>query len=469
MIPGGEVRRRGRWPKLGLGLVILLAFAPSASGAGALVAFQKVGDAWNGDSRVIFEPEDASRQIDVWVPANARIQSVSYRLGESAGAAAWSAAGPEVLRVLAPSGSSAIVVLFDVPEQRPYLARFVAPEGVDRATLVVLTDEGEVAESPDVELVDGRATVSVSPGDVIALRIVDAGRVGELSLLATIGGLAVLVLLGTLLWHHVRPPLEGREPQKFLDHLSELQARLLPPAVLFAALNLFYFASGLRAIDSAPYVLPTWGVDASIAARAFDAIAERLVPPDVRLVVLRPADAVLAQVGMGLFLSLATILPLLVYEIAAFVSPGLQTRERRVVARILPLVTGLFLLGALLAYLVFAPLMIRTLYAYAPGIGAQPLLAVGELVSFSLLVILALGIAFELPVAMYALARLGVVRAKTFGRYVRHAILGIVVVAGLITPDPSVVSQLLLAVPVIALYVLGIGAAAYGERADRST
>lgn len=453
-------------PLFALALALL---APTASAADAFVALQKIGDAWNGESRVEYPEPTTASTVDVWVPSNARIQSVTYRIAESAGPATWSAAGPDVLRVAAPPRSSAIVVLFDVPERHPYLARYVAPPGTDHLTLVVLAPEGEAAQSPDIALADGRATTAITEGDTIAIQVVEEGRVGELPLLATIGSLAALVLLGTLAWHRMRPPLEGREPQKFLDHLSELQARLLPPAIVFAILNLFFFTSGLRAIDGPPYVLPTWGADASIGARAFDAVAERLVPPDVTLIVLRPADAVLAQVGMCLFLSLATILPLLLYEIAAFIAPGLEARERKMVLRTLPLVTGLFLLGALLAYLIFAPLMIRTLYSYAPGIGAQPLLAVGELVSFSLLVILALGIAFELPVAMYALSRLGLVKAKTFGRYLRHAILAIVVVAGLITPDPSVVSQLLLAVPIVALYLLGIAAAAMGERRARPT
>jgi sec-independent protein translocase protein TatC len=448
-----------------LGLAVLLVLSPTAAAAPAQVWLEAAGGAWNGGS-IVETPGPA--EVAVWVPANARVQQVLARGGDgSLAPAGWRAASPDALLVELPEGASAAVVRFDVPPRAPYLFRYVASEGVDRVTLELRVPPGSLAESPHVQLEAGRASVAVAEGDVIAVRIVDAGRVGELPLLVTIGGLATIVLAATLAWHRARPPLGGRAPERFVDHLAELQTRLLPPAALFALLNVFYFVSGLRALDvgGITLVAPTWGVDASIAARAFDAVAERLVPPDVTLVVLRPADAVLAQVGMSLFLSFATVLPLLVYELGAFIAPGLETRERRVALRVLPLVTGLFLAGALLAYLVMAPLMIRTLYAYAPGIGAAPLLAVGELVSFALLIILALGLAFELPVVMYVLGRLGIVRASTFGRYVRHAVLVIVVAAGLITPDPSVVSQLLLAVPIIALYVLGIGAARLGEHA----
>ena len=447
-----------------LALVLL---APLAAGAPATVHLEAAGDAWNGESLVEVA---GPAEVRVWVPPNARIHAVLARLPEGSEPAPWSAASRDALLVELPANATGALVRFDVPPRAPYLVQVRVPEGVDRLFLDVRAPEGAVAESPDAALSSGRASLAVAPGDVVAVRIVDEGRIGELPLLATIGGLALVVLVATLVWHRLRPPLGGRAPERFLDHLSELQARLLPPAVLFALLNLFYFASGLRAVEigGVPFLAPTWGAEASVAARAFDALAERLVPPDVTLVVLRPADAVLAQVGMCLFLAFVTVLPLLVYEIGAFIGPGLEEREQRVALRVLPLVTGLFLAGALLAYLVMAPLMIRTLYAYAPGIGAAPLLAAGDLVGFALLVILTLGIAFELPVVMYVLARLGVVRAATFRRYVRHAILLIVVAAGLITPDPSVVSQLLLAVPVVALYLVGIGAATFGEQAARA-
>lgn len=457
--------------RLALPLLALLLVLPSAHAAAATVTLEPVGDVWNGESRVETEAAEAPRQVPVWVPAGARIHSVFARSFEGGAPAPWSAAGSDTLVVLAPADASAVVVRFDVADARPWLVRYVAPANTTSVTLRIATPEGLAAESPDAVFVaqpGGHvADVPIAPGGVVAVRVVDAARVGELSLLATVGGLALAVLVGTMLWHRVRPPLAGREPQKLADHLVELQARLLPPAVLFGALNLFFFTSGLRHVEvgGIPLVAPTWGADASVATRAFDALAERLVPAGVQLVVLRPADAVLAQVGMGLFLSLAVVLPLLVYEVGAFLGPGLEPRERRVAMRVLPLVTGLFLTGALVGYLVMTPLMIRTLYAFAPGIGAAPLLAVGELVSFALLIVLALAVAFELPVAMYVMARLGVVRAKTFGKYVRHAVLVIVIAAGLITPDPSVVSQLLLAVPIVALYLLGIAAASMGERA----
>lgn len=453
-----------RWPLL---LLAALLLAPAAQGAAATVRLAAEGGAWNGASTVEPSAGEAPDALLLWVPRDARLQSVTVD-GQPA---AWRAAGASALRVELPPGGAEATARWDLPAQGTTVASVVAPQAYDALTLVVEPDGERVPTSPAGEFArEGDAYVlrleGVEEGAAIPLRVVDADRVGELPLLLTVAGLALVVLAAGFAWHALRPPLGGRAPERFTEHLGELQARLLPPAVAFALLNVLYFTAGLREASwrGIPLVAPTFGVDGSVAARAFDAFAERLVPAGVQLVVLRPADAVLAQVETALFLSFATALPLLVYELAVFLGPALVERERRVALTVLPLVTGLFLLGTMLAYLVTAPLMIRTLYAYAPAVGAAPLLAVNDLVSFALLVIVAFGLAFELPVVMYAVARLRLARARTFARYFRHAVLVIVVLAGVITPDPSVVSQLLLAVPLVGLYALGIATAYAGER-----
>lgn len=457
-----------RWARAG-GALLLFLLVPLASAAPASVTMAQEDAVWNGAFVVV---ADGAGPVDLWLPATARVHAVLV----DGAPAPWRAAGADRIRVDATAAGARVEVSFDVADQRPTLVRVVAPPGVDRLDVELRPSGGWTVQSRDAAFARGedgvyRASVPVAPGDAIAVQVVAEGRVDEIPLLATIGGFALLGFLGVLAWHRARPPLAGRAPTRFVDHLVELQARLVPPVVLFGLLNVVYFTIGLRVVHVGgyPLVAPTWGADATIAARAFDAVAERLVPAGVQLVVLRPADAVVAQVGMCLFLAFVTVLPILTYEIAAFVGPGLEARERRVALQSLPLVTALFLAGALLGFLVMAPFMLRTLYEYAPTLGAAPLLSVGDLVGFSLLVMLTLGLAFELPVAMFALARLGVVRAATFGRYVRHAIVAMVLLAGIVTPDPSVISQLLLAGPLVGLYLAGIGAAAVAERRSKSS
>jgi sec-independent protein translocase protein TatC len=412
----------------------------------------------------------------VWVPRGARVQAVTVSDGAASQPAPWRAAGPDALLVETGPPAREACASFDVRGPGAGLAaRFVAPDDLDGLNATLAPPAGRVLE------IDGRQTEPASlegrpayrlaagplaRGETIPLRVVDAGRVGEVPLLLTIGGLALAVLAGTLLWHLTRPPLAGKPAERFFEHLAELQARIVPPAVAFALLNVLYFTTGLRALDVAGWTVlaPTFGVDASVSSRAFDAFAERLVPEGVTLVALHPVDAVLAQVQTSLFLAFLTVLPLILYEVGAFVAPALEPRERRVVLAVVPVLTGLFLVGALFGYLAMAPLMLTTLYGYAPALEATPLLGVGDLVSIALLLMLAFGLAFELPVAMYALARLGVVKPGTFLRYFRHAVLVIVILAGILTPDPSVVTQLLVAGPVTLLYLLGTGVAYVGAR-----
>lgn len=422
---------------------------------------------WNGLSSASVPPGAA--EVLVWVPADARVQEVS---AEGGSVARWSAAGADALRVRVEENATRVTVAFDAPAPPMGALAYRAPAELTSLVMLVRPAEGRVPQAPGqaefVRADDGRYRADVgalAAGDTVAIRVVDANRVGELPVLLTIGAMSLVVLGLALAWHRVRPPLGGREPTRFLDHLTELQARLLPPAIAFGVLNVLFFIAGLRAITvrGVPLVAPSWGTDASLAARAFEAFAENLVPPGVSLIVLRPVDAIFAQVQMTLFLAFVAVLPLLLYELASFIGPALRPRERRLAMGVTPLVAGLFLVGGLIGYRLMAPLMIRTLYAYAGPLGAAPFLVVGDLVSFTLVIVVAFGLAFELPVLMYVLARLGLVRAASFRKYLRHAVVAIFLLAGIVTPDPSVVSQALIGLPVTLLYLAGIATAGLGE------
>ncbi|GEM_PF-3244027 len=457
------------WSRVGgpllLALLLLAPLAAAQAPGGARVSLEAAGDVENGLSQ---RAASGAGFYDVWVPPDARLHAVEAVTPSGNVSAPWRASGASSLRVEAPANATAVQVSFDVRVGPLASLAYAAPDSPSRVDVEVKAPEGQAvlgfAQGPDGLW---RASLeSPRPGDTLQVRLVDADRVGELPILATVAVVAGLSFAGILLWHRLRPPLDGRPARTFLEHLGELQQRLLPPVLVFAFLNFWYFASGLRLVrwQGVTLVAPTFSVDASLASRAFEAFSERLVPAGVQLVVLRPADAVLAQVQMTLFLAFVSVLPVLLYELAVFVGPALQARERRMALRSIPLVSALFVVGALFGYLVMAPLMIRTLYGFAPSTGATALLVIGDLVSFSLVVIVAFGLAFELPVLMYVTARLGLVQARTYRRYLRHAIVIIVVVAGVVTPDPSVVSQLLVAVPVTTLYVLGMVAASFAER-----
>jgi sec-independent protein translocase protein TatC len=287
-----------------------------------------------------------------------------------------------------------------------------------------------------------------------------------------------LLVLGALLtlvfaWAMVRAmTARGRAPREdmgLLDHLRELQGRLRVLLLAVALLMVALFTVALEPVQlaGAELAVPVPSLTDNIAAQTFRLLAAQFVPPGVQLVVVDPISGALVQVEVALFLAVLVASPLIGYEVGAFLMPALERRERRLLLQAIPAATGLFLAGALFAYFVMVPTMMRVLYSYAQGLGAVPFIAVDSLVSFAVIVTLIFGAAFELPVLMVALAKLGLVAPRTMATKWRHVVVGIFVLAAVITPDPSVVSQLLVAFPMLGLYVVGLAAARAAVRPAR--
>jgi sec-independent protein translocase protein TatC len=141
--------------------------------------------------------------------------------------------------------------------------------------------------------------------------------------------------------------------------------------------------------------------------------------------------------------------------LARFLAPALRPSERRWLAwAVLPAVV-LFLLGAAFGFVVLLPVTFAALYEFSDALGAASLLSVADFAGFTLAFLAGCGLAFELPLVMALLARSGVVAPRTFWNRWRHALVVVLVVAMVVTPDPTIVSQLLLAAPLMALYVVG--------------
>ena len=148
--------------------------------------------------------------------------------------------------------------------------------------------------------------------------------------------------------------------------------------------------------------------------------------------------------------------PYIFYQIWVFVAAGLYPQEQRYVYVFLPFSLGLFLAGAALAFFfVFGPVL-DFLFSFARSMGIEPDLRISEVISFVLFLPLGFGIAFQLPLVMLLLNRIGIVSIEMYLDKLRIAILGIFVISMLLTPaDP--VSMLLMSGPLTGLYFLGIG------------
>lgn len=273
---------------------------------------------------------------------------------------------------------------------------------------------------------------------------------------AAVVALAAAILLAWRDRRRAPPPAQAG----LLDHLRELQGRLRVALLAVALLAVWFAAVGTAVVDVGGLAVPVPRPgEPTIASEAYVAMTDRFVPAGVQLVVLSPVDAVAAQLWLAVLLGIVAGLPVVAYEIGAFVGPALLPGERSVVARVVPLIAALFLAGAAFAWWLLAPLLLGTLYSFAPGLGAAPLLNVPDLVTFVALLVVAMGLVFELPVLMAALARAGVVAPRTFASKWRHAIVAIFLLAAIITPDPTVVGQLFVAIPMSVLYAVGVAAA----------
>ena len=241
---------------------------------------------------------------------------------------------------------------------------------------------------------------------------------------------------------------ESRAP--LMEHLVELRRRLIWSfAALIAAFALcFYFAGEIFGFLVQPLIAGFGG------------------PGEGRIVYTKLYEAFFTEVRVAFFAAFLLAFPIIANQIWAFVAPGLYAKEKRAFLPFLVATPILFTLGAALAYYVVMPTAIRFFLGYQgqiPGIQQEALPAMGEYLSFVMHFILAFGISFLLPVLLMLLERAGIVTRAQLKAGRRYAILIAFVIAAVATP-PDVISQFMLAVPLILLYELSLIAIWFTER-----
>ncbi len=238
-----------------------------------------------------------------------------------------------------------------------------------------------------------------------------------------------------------------------LEHIEELRRRLLLCIAAFVAGTLV--ALSVRVDWNGPWPIPTLDVYDNLSAQLFRMAAAHLVPANVHLVVTSPLDGFTAQFAWSLSLGFAVALPVMLVQLGRFFGPALRPRESRLLLQAVVPTTLLFVTGAAFAYLFVLPVTLAALYGFSDALGASPLLDVHEFSSFTLAFLVGFGLAFETPVVLVVLARTGLVEGRTFLRQWKHALVAALVAGMVLTPDPTIVSQLLLAGPVFLLYLVG--------------
>ena len=234
--------------------------------------------------------------------------------------------------------------------------------------------------------------------------------------------------------------LEGTE-QPFVSHLIELRDRLIRALVAigiaFGALALYPGPAGLYDLLAAPLVAH--------------------LPQGATLIATNVISPILVPLKITLMAAFMLALPFVLYQIWAFVAPGLYSHEKRMVLPLVVSSTILFVAGVAFCYFAVIPGMAKFIQAFAPGsITAAP--DIEQYFGFVLTLFLVFGIAFEVPIAVIVLARIGVVTIEQLQKARGYFIVGAFIVAAVVTP-PDVISQLALAIPMCILYEIGILAA----------
>lgn len=170
---------------------------------------------------------------------------------------------------------------------------------------------------------------------------------------------------------------------------------------------------------------------------------------------MRPAEAFMIYMKVALLSGLVLASPFILYELYAFVRPALTKRERRFTLICIPLALVLFIAGLLFSYSFVFPRGLEFFLGFAAG-KVNPLISMESYLDFLLMLVVPFGFAFNVPVILTLLAYLGIISSQMLMKFQRHVILAAFIIAGIITPTPDVITQTLLAVPLILLYEVSI-------------
>ena len=185
------------------------------------------------------------------------------------------------------------------------------------------------------------------------------------------------------------------------------------------------------------------------------ALKAHKLPTD--LVYLNPTEPFNMYLKVGLLAGIFVASPLVLYQVWAFIAPGLYRHEKKYVMPFMFSTVGLFLAGGLFAYSVVYPAALDFLIGY--GEQFKPMITIGEYTDLFLTIIIGMGIIFELPILVFFLSLMGIVNAGWMWRTLRYSILVIFIIAAIITPTTDIMNMCIFAAPMVALYVLSIGIA----------
>ena len=224
----------------------------------------------------------------------------------------------------------------------------------------------------------------------------------------------------------------------FIDHLTELRRRLLwcVLAVVILFVPAFYFS-----------------------AEIFDFLMEPLIenlPEGSSLIFTRPAEGFTTYLKVSFFAAMIGAVPFILYQVWLFVAPALYKQEKQIVVPFILFGTIFFVMGAAFCYYVASPPAFKFLLNEYSSDYVKAFPTIREALSFFMALIFGFGLVFEFPLIIFVLARVGIVTSKWLRQKRKYAFLLSAVVAAILTPTTDAISMMLMFVPIIVFYELGI-------------
>jgi len=228
----------------------------------------------------------------------------------------------------------------------------------------------------------------------------------------------------------------------WVEHLEEIRRRILVSLGFLAG----FFIIGLVMYKSLIRIL-TWPLQHLSTSLYFTS----------------PEEGFMVMLKVALFFAFFATFPILLWQFWQFVRPGLTDQERGGLFVMFVIATALFLFGSLFCYFLVLPTALKFLLSFG-STEFRPLLSVGKYSSFVGFMILAFGISFNLPILLIGLAQAGIVTTAWLRHQRKFVILGIFILAAILTPSPDVVSQLMMALPLFLLFEITVLVTAWLEK-----
>ncbi|MEP7200726.1 MAG: twin-arginine translocase subunit TatC [Chloroflexota bacterium] len=271
------------------------------------------------------------------------------------------------------------------------------------------------------------------------------------------------------------------------EHLAELRRRLFISLIVFGlcVLITFIFSDQLFALLLAPLnriqqpATPTtnqFQLTQNVDISSTVTISETAQPISITITIpkgtilpvtyaqsldklkpvfFKPTEMFITTFKVDLFAGAGMALPIVLYEIVAFLMPGLLPNEKRYVFFLVPAIAVFFAAGVVFAYYLMLPFALNFLFTFGSDI-ATPLPSINEYISFVTSVLFWVGLTFQTPLIIFFLAKVRLVNVPKLKRFRRFAIVGAFIVAAFVTPTPDPINQAIVALPIILLYELGI-------------